>query len=44
MARRKQSGAEDFMDLVALLPWWASVGLAILSCLVQIRQFAALAR
>jgi restriction system protein len=34
MARRKQSGAEDFLDLVALLPWWAGVGLALLSYLV----------
>lgn len=35
MARKKrQSGAEDFMDLVALLPWWGGVALAVLSCVV----------
>ena len=28
MARRKQSTAEDLMDLVAMLPWWAGVALA----------------
>lgn len=32
MARRRKSGAaEDLMDLVALLPWWAGVGLALAS-------------
>ncbi len=31
MARRKKSSPlEDFMELVALLPWWAGVGLALL--------------
>ena len=28
MTRRKQSTAEDLMDLVAMLPWWAGVALA----------------
>lgn len=32
MARRKStSTAEDFMGLVALLPWWGGVGLAVIS-------------
>ncbi|MBC7601596.1 MAG: restriction endonuclease, partial [Ramlibacter sp.] len=32
MARRKKtSPAEDLMDLVAMLPWWAGVGLALIS-------------
>lgn len=31
MARRKSSPAEDFMELVALLPWWAGAALALLS-------------
>lgn len=31
MARKKSSPAEDFMDLVALLPWWAGVILAVIS-------------
>ncbi len=35
MARRKKtSPAEDFMDLVAMLPWWGGVGLAIVAYLV----------
>ena len=29
--RRKSSAADDFMDLVALLPWWAGVVLALIS-------------
>ena len=29
--RRKSSTAEDLMDLVALLPWWAGVALALAS-------------
>lgn len=29
--RRKSSTAEDLMDLVALLPWWAGVALALTS-------------
>lgn len=40
MGRRKRtSTAEDFMDIVAMLPWWAGVGLAVLSYLL----FASLA-
>lgn len=35
MARRKKtSPAEDLMDLVAMLPWWAGVGLALASYLL----------
>lgn len=35
MARsRRTSPAEDLMDLVALLPWWAGVGLALLTYLL----------
>ena len=35
MARRKKtSPAEDLMDLVAMLPWWAGVGLAVVSYLL----------
>jgi restriction system protein len=35
MARRKKtSPAEDIMDLVAMLPWWAGVGLALVSYLL----------
>lgn len=35
MARRRRSGAaDDLMDLVALLPWWAGVGLAVVLYLV----------
>ena len=33
MARKKQSPAEDVMDLVAMLPWWAGVTLAVVSYL-----------
>lgn len=41
MARRKKSSPlEDLMDLVAMLPWWAGVGLAVASYLV-IGQLAA---
>jgi restriction system protein len=29
MARRKQGTADDFVDLVALLPWWAGLGFAV---------------
>lgn len=32
--RRKQSPAEDLVDLVAMLPWWAGVALAMVSYLV----------
>ncbi len=31
MARRKQSTAEDLIDIVAMLPWWAGVVLALVS-------------
>jgi restriction system protein len=31
MGRRKSSPAEDLMDLMALLPWWAGVALAVVS-------------
>jgi restriction system protein len=35
MARRKKtSAAEDLMDVVALLPWWAGVGLAFIAYIV----------
>ena len=35
MARRKKtSPAEDLMDLVAMLPWWAGIGLAVVSYLL----------
>lgn len=33
MARKKTSPARDFMDLVAMLPWWVGVMLAVLSYL-----------
>src|SRR6476661_307507 len=33
MGRRRQSPAEDVMDLVSLMPWWAGVLLAIISYL-----------
>lgn len=40
MARRKKSSpAEDLMDLVALLPWWAGLALAALSYWV-LRSYA----
>jgi restriction system protein len=39
MARKKQSPAEDLMDGVAMLPWWAGVLLALISYLV-LHQFA----
>ena len=32
--RRRTSPAEDLMDLVALLPWWAGVALAVLGYLI----------
>ena len=31
MARKRTSPAEDLMDLVSLLPWWAGVVLAVIS-------------
>jgi restriction system protein len=39
MARRKQSAFEDFIELAALMPWWAGVLLAIVAYLV-IHPFA----
>lgn len=38
--RRKQSPGEDFMDLVAMLPWWGVVALAVVSYLL-LHQMAA---
>jgi restriction system protein len=38
--RRRQSAAEDFVDVVALLPWWACLALALVSYLV-LHQLAA---
>ncbi|ROZ71477.1 restriction endonuclease [Ramlibacter sp. WS9] len=38
--RRRQSGADDILDLVAMLPWWAGVALAIISYLI-LHQLAA---
>lgn len=38
--RRRQSAAEDFVDVVALLPWWACLALALISYLV-LHQLAA---
>lgn len=41
MARRKESGpAEDLVELVAMLPWWAGVALALVSYLL-LHQVAA---
>lgn len=34
MARKRTSPAEDLMDLVALLPWWAGLALGLVSYLV----------
>ena len=31
MARRRQGAAFDFLDLVAMLPWWGGIGLALAS-------------
>ena len=31
MARRRQGAAFDFSDLVAMLPWWGGIGLALAS-------------
>ncbi len=33
MAKKRQSPAEDLMDLVAMLPWWVGVTLAVMSYL-----------
>lgn len=40
MARKNSSLADDIMELVSLLPWWAGVALAIVSYLV-LHQIAA---
>lgn len=32
--RRRNSAADDWVDLVALMPWWAGLGLAVVSFLV----------
>jgi restriction system protein len=40
LARKKTSLAEDLMDLVSLLPWWAGVVLAAISYLL-LHRFAA---
>ena len=41
MARRKKtSPIEDMMDLVALLPWWAGVAMALISYMVLHRMAA----
>lgn len=32
--RRKTSGAEDFVELVALMPWWVGIVLAVVSYLL----------
>lgn len=38
MSRRgKKSPAEDLMEIVAMLPWWAGVALALLSYLLMHR-------
>jgi restriction system protein len=34
MARKKSSAAEDIMDLVAMMPWWLGVALALVSYVV----------
>ncbi len=34
MARKRTSPAEDIVDLVALLPWWGGVALALVSYLL----------
>lgn len=39
MARRKQGAAGDFVDIVALLPWWAGIALALVGYLV-LHRFA----
>lgn len=40
MARRRQSPAEDLLDLIAMLPWWVGVVLALVSY-VLLHQLAA---
>lgn len=45
MARRtKTSPLEDTMDLIALLPWWAGMGLAVLSYLLLSQLAASLSQ
>jgi restriction system protein len=39
MARKKQSAGDDFIGLVAMLPWWGGVGLAFVFYFV-LHQFA----
>jgi restriction system protein len=39
MVRKKQSAADDFIGLVAMLPWWCGFILAIVFCFV-LHQFA----
>lgn len=34
MGRKKTSPAEDLMDLVAMLPWWVGVALALISYVI----------
>lgn len=34
VARKKTSPAEDLIDLVSLMPWWAGVGLAVIAYVV----------
>jgi restriction system protein len=38
LARKRTSPAEDLLDLVSLMPWWASVALAVVSCVVLHRM------
>jgi restriction system protein len=40
MARRRQSSADDFIDLVAAMPWWLGLVLALVSYIV-LHAFAA---
>jgi restriction system protein len=40
MARRRQSSAEDLLDLIAMLPWWVGVALALVGYVV-LHQLAA---
>jgi restriction system protein len=34
MARRKKSAGEDLMEVIAMLPWWAGVAVAVVSYLL----------
>ena len=43
MARKKTSPAEDMIDLVSLMPWWAGVGLAVIAYVVLHRLAAPVA-